>query len=196
MVSRAWRAGSLAFALSGALVSLAAAQTPPPPRPANPGPTTTPAPPVPRPFPGSAGPPAGPASPAKPVSPPDLATAGQRVGPPTVDELAGAPIYPGAEFVDAFDAGQSQRYYLFGTNAPYSDIVLYYRNVLRGASNREIFRAPAMHQFDLGRFSEDSMAYPPSVVVKDYTWNDAAGYLMVTGTTEKRFKTIIQIVPK
>ncbi len=39
------------------------------------------------------------------------------------------------------------------------------------------------------------MAYPPSVVVKDYTWNGSAGYLAVKGTTSKRYKTIIQVVP-
>ena len=55
-------------------------------------------------------------------------------------------------------------------------------------------KLPAMQQFDLGRFDEDAMAYPPSVVVKDYTWNNSPGYLAVSGTTEKRFKTIIQIV--
>jgi hypothetical protein len=52
-----------------------------------------------------------------------------------------------------------------------------------------------MRQFDLGRFQENQMAYPPSVVVKDYAWNGAPGYLAVSGTTEKRFRTVIQIVP-
>ena len=52
-----------------------------------------------------------------------------------------------------------------------------------------------MQQFDLGRFDEDAMAYPPSIVVKDYTWNNSPGYLAVTGSAEKRFKTVIQIVP-
>ena len=52
-----------------------------------------------------------------------------------------------------------------------------------------------MHQFDLGRFQEQTMAYPPSVVVKDYLWNGSAGYLHVDGTTSRRFPTIIQIVP-
>jgi hypothetical protein len=55
--------------------------------------------------------------------------------------------------------------------------------------------APPMQQFDLGRFQEESMAYPPSVVVKDYTWNGSEGYLFVVGVQEKRYKTIIQIVP-
>ena len=52
-----------------------------------------------------------------------------------------------------------------------------------------------MQQFDLGRFDDDTMAFPPSVVVKDYTWNNSPGYLHVAGTTEKRYQTIIQIVP-
>ncbi len=59
----------------------------------------------------------------------------------------------------------------------------------------EIYKDPATRQFDLGKYRDDSMAFPPSVVVKDYTWNNSPGYLFVSGTTSKRFKTIIQIVP-
>ena len=58
-----------------------------------------------------------------------------------------------------------------------------------------VFQGPLMHQFDLGRFQEQTMAYPPSVVVKDYTWNGSEGYLHVSGTASTRYKTIIQIVP-
>ena len=83
-----------------------------------------------------------------------------------------------------------------GTNTPYADIVVYYKNILKNSSNRELFRTPAMHQFDLGRYAEETMAYPPSVVVKDYTWNESQGYLVVSGTAEKRYKTVIQIVPR
>ena len=40
------------------------------------------------------------------------------------------------------------------------------------------------------------MAYRPSVVVKDYTCEPIRpGYLHVAGTTEKRYQTVIQIVP-
>ena len=60
---------------------------------------------------------------------------------------------------------------------------------------RTIFEAPAMQQWDLGKFQEQTMAYPPSIVVKDYSWNGSAGYLFVDGAKEKRFKTVIQIVP-
>jgi hypothetical protein len=172
--------------LTSALTVVGRAQAPPPTQP----------PPKPKPFPnsGTTEPP-----PKPPVTQPPVGEAPPApppVGTPTVQDLNGTPVYPGAEYLDSYDAGRGQRYYIYGTNTPYADIVVYYRNVLKNASNREIFRLPAMHQFDLGRFAEESMAYPPSVVVKDYTWNESQGYLMVTGTTEKRFKTVIQIVPR
>lgn len=184
MILRARRTIAL-LALTGALTVVGRAQTPP-----------TQPPPKPKPFPnsGTAEPPPKPvvtqppAGNVPPVPPP--------VGTPTVQDLNGTPVYPGAEYLDSYDAGRGQRYYIYGTNTPYADIVVYYKNTLRNSSNREIFRMPAMHQFDLGRFAEESMAYPPSVVVKDYTWNESPGYLVVTGTTEKRFKTVIQIVPR
>lgn len=161
------------------------AQAPPPTQP----------PPKPKPFPttGAAEPPA---KPPVVAPPPVQGAAPAPAGTPTVQDLNGTPVYPGADYLDSFDAGRGQRYYLYGTNTPYADIVVYYRNILKNSSNREIFRMPAMHQFDLGRFVEETMAYPPSVVVKDYTWNESQGYLFVTGTTEKRYKTVIQIVPR
>jgi hypothetical protein len=107
----------------------------------------------------------------------------------------GVPVYPAAIFLETIDAGRGgQQYHLFGTDAPYSEIVAYYKNVLRDGG-RTLFQAPAMHQFELGRFQEQSMAYPPSVVVKDYSWNGGQGYLHVEGTTSRRFPTVIQIVP-
>ena len=110
------------------------------------------------------------------------------------EAMLGVQVYPSAEFLGAVDAGKGQRYYLFGTNTPYPDILMYYHSILKN-NGRELFKTPAMQQFDLGKFSEDTMAYPPSVVVKDYTWNGAEGYLYIDGTLEKRFRTVIQIVP-
>jgi hypothetical protein len=107
---------------------------------------------------------------------------------------ADLPVYPAAEFLGSYDAGHGQRYYLYGTNAAYDTIVQYYRNTLR-TGGREIFKQPLTRQFDLGRFDDDRMSFPPSVVVKDYTWNGSDGYLHVSGTTETRYKTVIQIVP-
>ena len=104
------------------------------------------------------------------------------------------PVYPTSEYLDAIDAGSGQRYYLYGVDVPFADIVAYYRTVMKNGG-REIYRTPGVHQFDLGRFNDARMAYPPSVVVKDYAGGSTPGYLHVAGTTEKRFRTIIQIVP-
>ena len=50
--------------------------------------------------------------------------------------------------------------------------------------------------FETGRFREETMAFPPSVTVKDYTWGGSLGYLNPKpNATPARFKTIIQIVP-
>jgi hypothetical protein len=158
---------------------------------------------VPQPFPGSS-----PARQSEPAPPAPNAPATQPPAPPTVvatelppvatavatDAPQGLPVYPTAEFIDGFDAGSGQRYYLYGTDIPFEEIVAYYRNLMKNGG-RELFRDPPTRQWDLGRYQESSMAYPPSVVVKDYTWNGSPGYLAVSGTTEKRYKTVIQIVP-
>jgi hypothetical protein len=50
--------------------------------------------------------------------------------------------------------------------------------------------------FDVGQFREETMAFPPGVTVKDYTWCGSLGYLNPKrGADPQRFKTIIQIVP-
>jgi hypothetical protein len=109
--------------------------------------------------------------------------------------MLGVPIYPGAEFVGSFDAGRGQRYYLFGSSTDFLQIVTYYRTVLKQRGEL-LFEEPPVHQFDLGKFKEESMAFPPSVTVKDYTWGGSAGYLNPKrGAEPARFKTIIQIVP-
>lgn len=183
-----------AMALSVALTAATVAQSPPAqqPPPAQP-------PPVPRPFPGSA-PPATtrtsePATPAA-ATPDPVADAQPAVPAPpgTPPEVLRVPIHPSAEYLESFDAGRGQRYYLFGVNSPYTTIVEYYKTVMRNGG-RELVKAPGMQQFDLGRFQEETMAYPPSVVVKDYAWGESTGYLFVSGTTQKRYRTIIQIVP-
>jgi hypothetical protein len=108
--------------------------------------------------------------------------------------LAGIPLFPQAEFLDSYDAGQGQRYYLYGTNAPFEEVVGHFRTALR-SGGRQLYRTPAIQQFDLGRFESDQMAFPPSVVVKDYAGGTGGGYLFVRDAAEQRFRTIIQIVP-
>ena len=187
-MTRRWLVVMCAVALAGTAGLAQTGQQPPPP-------TQTPPPtqPVPKPFPGSNPPTTTPGKPADGSAPPAPAVP-PRPNVPSPQEIANAPIYPAADFLDSFDAGRGQKYFIYGTNAPYVDIIAFYRKQL-GTGGQEVFRAPAMQRFDLGRFDEQTMAYPPSVVVKDYSWNGSPGYLFVSGTTEKRYKTIIQIVP-
>jgi hypothetical protein len=164
-----------------ALVSRASAQTPTP---------------TPRPFPVGTTSPPPPAKPPNTPAPTPTAGAAAAAPQPAGASTAalGAPIYPGATPLEVIDVGQGQKLYLFGTNTPYAEIVTYYKNVLKNGG-RELFKTPPMQQFDTGKFKDESMTFQPSVVVKDYTWNNQAGYLFVNGTKEERFKTVIQIVP-
>ncbi len=162
--------------------------------------------PVPRPFPGAPAPPGpsaprtppattpapAPTQPAAPVV--DVAPAATAPEPAPAGPDLGVPIYPTADYLDSIDAGSGQQYHLYGTSTSYSEIVAYYRTVLK-TGGREIYRTPGTYQFELGRFDDDRMAYPPSVVVKDYAGEASGGYLFPSGTTEKRYPTIIQIVP-
>jgi hypothetical protein len=107
----------------------------------------------------------------------------------------GVQIYPKAEFLGSFDAGKGQRYYLFGTNDSFTELVNYYKVVLK-QKGELVFEEPAVHEFDIGKYKEETMAFPPSVTVKDYAWGGSAGYLNPKrGKQPERFKTIIQIVP-
>ena len=150
---------------------------------------------VPKPFPK----PGQPATPPAATQPP-VAEATQPPAPPQdASEPApgslGVPLYPAAQFITSYDAGRGQRYYLYGVTASYSDIVQFYKNTLRQRGD-EVFEQPPVHQFDIGRFREETMAFPPSVTVKDYTWGGSAGYLVPKpGGTALRYPTIIQIVP-
>ena len=107
----------------------------------------------------------------------------------------GVPIHESARYITSYDAGREQRYYLYGTNAPFAEIVQYYKTALKQRGDL-VFEQPPIHQFDIGRFREETMAFPPSVTVKDYTWGGSAGYLNPKrGAQPARFATIIQIVP-
>ena len=59
-----------------------------------------------------------------------------------------------------------------------------------------VFETPAKQVFEMGQFDEKTMAFPPGVTVKDYTWCNIAGYLNPKrGGKPERFPSIIQIVP-
>jgi hypothetical protein len=158
------------------------AQTPQPfPRPNPPATPRTPS---------STPPPSAPAKPAAPVA----QAAPPAPGAPT-EAMLGAPIYPSAVFLASYDAGRGQRFYLFGTTVPYLDLVNYYKTVMKQKGD-ELFESPPTHQFETGRFRDESMAFAPSVTIKDYTFGGSAGFPNPKkGATPERFPTVIQIVP-
>lgn len=191
--------------LAGLLVLLlasfeASAQTPQPfPAPRPPQPTTQPtgaqaAPPATQKPPTTQKPatpaPAAPA--ATPAAPkPSAAPAAPQVATP---DLGGIPLYPNAVYLTSYDAGRGQRFHLYGVLLPYADAVNFYRTALKQKGD-ELFQSPPTHQFEVARFREQDMAFPPSVTVKDYTWGGSAGYVNPKGGTPERFPTVIQIVP-
>ena len=105
------------------------------------------------------------------------------------------PIYPGAQFLSSYDAGRGQRFYLFGSTASFVDLVAFYRNVLK-LRGELVFDAPATHQFDVGRFREETMAFPPGVTIKEFQSQMSLGYPNPRlGQQPTHFPTVIQIVP-
>jgi hypothetical protein len=109
--------------------------------------------------------------------------------------MLGFPVYPSAQFIASYDAGRGQRYYLFGSELPFATLVKYYQSALKNRGSL-VFDAPATHVFEIGRFREESMAFPPGVTIKDYTWNGSAGYMNPKRDGQPaRFPSIIQIVP-
>jgi hypothetical protein len=77
----------------------------------------------------------------------------------------------------------------------FADLVAYYRNVLKDRGD-QVFQQPPTHVFEVGRFREETMAFPPGVTVKDYAWGGSPGYLNPKpGGQPAAFRTIVQIVP-
>ena len=175
------------------LAAVSRAQTPQPfPRAGNPQPArTTPAP--------------APASPATqappPAGPADLSAGAQSAkadpNAPTAATL-GVAVYPTAQFLASYDAGRGQRYYLFGTTASFAELVGYYRTQT-GEKGDLVFKDPPTHMFTggtLARYREETMAFPPSVTVKDWTSGGSPGYPNPKiGAQPARFPSVIMIVP-
>lgn len=115
--------------------------------------------------------------------------------PAPTEAVLGAPVYPNAQFLRSYDAGRGQRYYLFGAQASFVEIVNYYRTMLKQRGEL-VFEHPGTHVFETGRFREETMAFPPGVTVKDFAGTGSAGFPNPRpGTDPQRFATIIQIVP-
>jgi hypothetical protein len=163
-------------------------------------------PPFPRPAPRT---PPSTSEPAKPSTPPSTSAPPTTSAPPPATSSAkpaapetapteaelGVPIYPGAQFIASYDAGRGQRYYIFGVAAGFVQTVEWYRTSLK-QKGELVYDVPATHEFDVGKYDEDRMAFPPGVTVKDYQSEISQGYPNPKrGGQPERFPTVIQIVP-
>ena len=179
----------LVVAFITSLAAVSRAQTPQPfPRAGTPqSPRTTPAP--------------APASPApatqRPQAPAEAQSAKADPNAPTAAML-GVTVYPTAQFLASYDAGRGQRYYLFGTTASFAELVGYYRTQT-GEKGDLVFKDPPTHMFTggtLARYREETMAFPPSVTIKDWTSGGSPGYPNPKiGAQPQRFPSVIMIVP-
>jgi hypothetical protein len=152
--------------------------------------------PVPLPFPRPAPPPVQtPARPAQPAAPTAVAPPPPAAPGAPTEAMLGVPLYPGAQFLTSYDAGRDQRYYLFGSASSFVDLVAYYRTVLK-QKGELVYDMPATHEFDVGKFDEKTMAFPPGVTIKDFQSDLSPGFPNPKpGAEPARFPTIIQIVP-
>ena len=161
-------------------------------------------PPVPKPFPqpGSNAPsqPSRPSPTPQPTAAPSASAPQQQTANPgdeprPSEAMLGVPIYPGAQFLRSYDAGRGQRYYIFGSTASFVDLVQYYRVALK-QKGELVYEVPATHEFDVGKYDEDRMAFPPGVTIKDFQSDVSEGYPNPKpGGQPPRFRSIIQIVP-
>jgi hypothetical protein len=151
----------------------------------------------------ASGPGQAPAAP-RPPAPPTAAPAPQPTAPPTAPAAAsaptaqslGLPVYPTAQYLATYDAGRGQKYVLFGTTSAYAEVVGYYRKQLNDNGD-QVFREPLTHVFDVGRFREETMAFPPGVTVKDWTYGGSQGYPHPQANAQTmRYPTVIMLVPQ
>jgi hypothetical protein len=179
---------SAAFVLALAVAAQTQPVPQPFPRPGTPPAQTAPARPVP--------PQPPPAAPARPPDGAPPAAAARTTGDAAPTEaVLGVPIYPGAQFIASYDAGRGQRYYIFGSPATFVELVAYYRTILK-QKGELVYEVPATHEFDVGKFNEDTMAFAPGVTIKDFQSDVSQGYPNPKpGGQPPRFPTLIQIVP-
>jgi hypothetical protein len=144
--------------LTGLAMATSAAQTPRPfPQPGTAQPQTPPSSQAPAPVRPAAPPATQPAAP-PPVTPPPAASA-QPVGAPPAETVV-YPVHPTAQFIASYDAGRGQRYYLYGSTAPYTELVAFYRTQLKEKGD-EVFDQPPTYMFQIGRFRDETMAFRP-----------------------------------
>ena len=59
-----------------------------------------------------------------------------------------------------------------------------------------MFEEPPMQMFEVGRLRDETMAFPPGITIKDWTWGGSQGYPNPKrGGQPSRFPTVLMIVP-
>jgi hypothetical protein len=115
--------------------------------------------------------------------------------PQPTEASLGVRLYPNAQYIGSYDAGKGQRFYLYGVAASFADMVTFYRTTLK-TRGEALFETPGTHLFEIARYRDESMAFPPSVTVKDYTWGGSPGLPNPkAGGQPTHFPTVLQIVP-
>lgn len=139
--------------------------------------------------------PAAPPAQAAAAAPAQVPIAAAQEQAPTPESLGVPSFHPAMRYLESYDAGGGQRFYLFGADVPFAEVVSYYQKLLK-VKGELVFDQPATHMFDTARFQEATMAFPPSITVKDYTWGGMQGYANPKSNAQPTsFKTIVQIVP-
>ena len=142
---------------------------------------------------GTTTPPPAQTTPPRPAQPPATQPSPEAKAPSATEVFF--PIYPTAQFLASYDAGRGQRYYIYGATALFADVVTFYRTQL-DEKGTLVFKEPPTHMFEIGRFREESMAFPPGVTVKDWAWGGSQGYVNPKPKgSPPRFPTIVMIVP-
>ena len=143
-------------------------------------------------------PPVAGAKPAQPATPPPAQTSPAPAvtsaeAAPTAATL-GMPVFPTAQYLGSYDAGRGQRFYLFGARQSFAELVAYYRTVLANKGEL-VFEEPPTHTFDVGKYKDTEVAFPPGVTIKDYMWGGGIGFAnSKPGASPASFPTVIQIV--
>ena len=108
----------------------------------------------------------------------------------------GVPIYPGAQFIASYDAGRGQRYYIFGSDTSFIDLVTYYRTMLK-QKGELVYDVPATHEFDIGKFNEDTHGVSARRDGQGLSVGRLGRAIRTRsrGGQPARFPTVIQIVP-
>src|SRR5687768_5671791 len=78
-----------------------------------------------------------------------------RSEPPPSEATLGVAVFPGAQFLRSYDAGRSQRFYLYGAAASFAEVVAYYKTVLK-QRGYFVFEISPTHSFEVGRFRAES----------------------------------------